>query len=264
MNNNNSDIAKINEQYFRPSPLPALNIRNFDYNFFDKYSNENYKKIVLPDYLFISPGDAILNYFSILREASNISVGGCGSIGSSKSPYPISYNFFTSEYKNNVDYKTYLNLFTDVGHINLIKLNNLGNRYFVELETIEPSTNGNTSFSYYYGFIYMKNENKKYKISNIDLRGEDFLCAPYHGWVHNAELYVDITYGDWCKLVKRRYPTRQNGYIKNIYVLGTDGHRYKFVFFELTNGTDIEVGQFIKDINSEWKSIKIDVTKCIK
>ncbi|WP_264170004.1 hypothetical protein [Clostridium estertheticum] len=43
-----------------------------------------------------------------------------------------------------------------------------------------------------------------YKISDVQLFGEDFLCAPYHGWSHNAEYVVDIKYGDWCKPVKER------------------------------------------------------------
>lgn len=270
-NNSNSSVSKRNEQYFRPSPFPALNIRNFDYDFFDKYLNENLNKIVLPHCLFISPKNTIINYFSILREAANISKGGCGSIGNALAPYPISYNFFTSEYQKNISFKDYMKFFKDTGHINLIKLNNLTNentptgtyKYFFEIEVIEPSTNGNTSFAYYYGFIYLKNENGKYKISNIDFRGQDFLCAAYHGWAHNAELYVDSTYGDWCNLVKERHPTEQVSYIKNIYITGTDGHEYKFKFFQLTNGTDIEVGQFVKDKNNEWKPIKIDVSKCI-
>ncbi|BCZ47158.1 hypothetical protein psyc5s11_32250 [Clostridium gelidum] len=261
-----------NEQYFRPSPLPALNNRDFNFEFFDKYSNENYNKIVLPDWLFISPQDTLINYFSILQEAENISQGGCGSIGLAKIPYPIAYNFFTSEYKNKINHSSYFNSFNNIGHINLIKLNNITDenvsngtyKYFIELETIEPSVNGTVSFAYYYGYAYIQNENGKYKISDIDLKSEDFLCAAYHGWRHNAEFYVDAVYGDWCKLIKRRYPTEQSGYLKNIYILGNDAHDYRFEFFQLTNGTDIEIHQFIKDVNNEWKPIKIDVNKCIQ
>ena len=145
--------------------MTSLNNRNFDFEFFDKYSNENYNKIILPTWLFKSPEDTLINYFSILREAENISQGGCGSIGNAKMPYPISYNFFTSEYKNKINYSSYFNLFKDIGHINLIKLNNV---------TYENVSNG--------------------------------------------------TY----------------------------------------NGTDIEIQQFVKDINNEWKPIKIDVNKCIQ
>lgn len=267
--NNNTNST---EQYFRPSPLPALNNRNFDFKFFDKYSNENYNKINLPDSLFSSPEDTIISYFSILREAENISKGGCGTIGFAKIPYPIAYNFFTSEYQSNIAYEKYFDYFKDIGHINLIKLNNITDisipketyKYFIELETIEPSINGNPSFAYYYGYVYLQNENGKYKISDIDLRGEDFLCAAYHGWNHNAELYVDTVYGDWCKLIKKRDPTKPNGYIKNIYISGNDEHEYLFQFFQLTNGTDIEIHQFVKDVAGQWKPIKIDVDKCLR
>ena len=34
--------------------------------------------------------------------------GGCGTIGDSKNPYPIAYNFFTSEYQQKVDYHQYI------------------------------------------------------------------------------------------------------------------------------------------------------------
>lgn len=271
-NSGSYKIAQINKQYFRPSPLPALNIRDFNYDFFDKYWNEDYTKINLPDSLFISPEDSIINYFSILREAENISSGGCGTIGNSKSPYPISYNFLTADYQKRMPYADYLKSFKDIGHINLIKLNSITDsdllpkkyKYFFEVEPIELSVNENTCFTYYYGFIYIENENKKYKISDIDLRGEDFLCAAYHGWAHNAELYVDTTYGDWCHLIKKRYPTKQVGYIKTIYIDGTDGNDYKLVFFQLTNGTDIEVNQFVKTKNNKWRPVKIDVNKCVQ
>ncbi|WP_411682096.1 hypothetical protein [Clostridium thailandense] len=262
----------LNEKYFRPSPLPALNNKDFNPDFWQKYSDKNYNEITLPDWLFNSPKDTIINYFSILREAENISTGGCGTIGLAKGPYPIAYNFLTSKYQSTIDFKAYLGLFKDIGHINLIKLENVTNentpkgtyKYFIELETIEPSVNGNTSFAYYYGFVYLEKENGKYKISDIDLRGQDFLCAAYHGWRHNAELYVDTVYGGWCGLIKKRYPTEQKGYVKNIYASGTDGREYKFEFFQLTNGTDVEIQQFVKNASNQWEPITIDVEKCLK
>lgn len=262
------DISKINEQYFRPSKLLALNVRNFDYKFFDEYWNKAYNDITLPASLLNSPQNTLINYFSILREAENISKGGCGSIGDGKAPYPISYNFLSPEYQKKLSYNEYLTYFNDIGHINLIKLNDVstGNvlRYFFEIETIEPSTNGNTSFAYYYGFIYLIKQNGKYLISDIDIRAEDFLCAAYHGWAHNAEAYVRITYGDWCNLIKEIHPTEQKGYVKNIYITGNDGKEYKFEFFQLTNGTDIQIGQFILGNTGKWIPINIDVYKCLK
>ncbi|PJI09776.1 MULTISPECIES: hypothetical protein [Clostridium] len=270
MENTNLDILKFNERYFRPSKLVAINVKDFSYEFLDKYWKEDYNKITLPNYLFISPKETVINYFSILREASSISKGGCGSIGNGVEPYPISYSFLTEDFKKRLDYKSYSEMFKEIGHINLIKLRNILDanntnvyKYFFEIETIEPSVNGNTSFAYYYGFMYIKNENGSYKISDIDLRGEDFLCAPYHGWAHNAELYVNTVYGDWCKLIKVVHPTEQIGYVKNIFVSGTDGNEYMFQFFQLTNGTDIQVNQFIKNINGQWVPTIIDVNKCL-
>lgn len=264
------DISNLNEKYFRPSPYQSLNSRNFDYTFFDKYANADYSKISLPSSLLSSPYDTIINYFSILRESSSISSGGCGSIGLAKSAYPFAYNFFTDEYKGKVSFDKYVSSFKDIGHINLVKLYDVNPtkspnepyKYFFEIETIEPSVNGNTSFAYYYGFIYIENKNGSYKISDIDIRGEDFLCAPYHGWAHDAESYVNITYGDWCHLIKKIHEIKQDKYVKDIEVDGTDGREYSFRFLTLTNGTDIEIGQFVKE-NGTLKPIKIDVYKCI-
>jgi hypothetical protein len=137
-------------------------------------------------------------------------------------------------------------------------------RYFIELETIEGSTKKVTYFAYYYGYIYIQKEDHLFKIADIQLYGEDFLCAPYHGWHHNAELLVDIEYGNWCKLVKKRYPTQQEGYIKNIYFQGTDGHDYCFIFFQLTNGTDVQIVQYKKTLDNKWKPMEIDPEKCLK
>ncbi|OPJ59292.1 hypothetical protein [Clostridium oryzae] len=269
---NKYDLFKYNEQYFRPSKLPAINVTFFDYTFFDRYSNDDYNKIKLPDSLFYTPETTILNFFSILREAESISDVGCGSIGNARSPYPISYMFFTPKFRQDISYKTYLHSFMNIGHINLIKLYKQTNasvadknyKYFIELETIEKSTNGNAAFSYYYGYIYLQNENERYKISNIELTAEDFLCAAYHGWAHNAEFYVDVVYGDWCNLIKKRYPTEQVGYIKNIYIAGNDGREYLFQFIQLTNGTDIEIGQYVKNYINHWEIIKIDVHSCLR
>jgi hypothetical protein len=59
-------------------------------------------------------------------------------------------------------------------------------------------------------------------------------------------------------------PTIQEGYIKNIDIKGTDGKDYRFQFVQLTNGVDIEVGQYVKDKSNNWKGIYIDPEKCLK
>jgi hypothetical protein len=79
-----------------------------------------------------------------------------------------------------------------------------------------------------------------------------------------AERSVDIKYGDWCKLVKKRLPTEQKGYVKNVYVFGTDNRSYRFEFFQLTNGMDIEIEQYVKESKVKWIPIDIDTDKCME
>ena len=78
-----------------------------------------------------------------------------------------------------------------------------------------------------------KKEGNTFKIADMTLIGEDFLCAAYHLWQHNAEAVVDIEYGEWCKLVKKRLPTKKEGYIKKIDIIGTDGKRLSIYLFSI-------------------------------
>jgi hypothetical protein len=274
---NSTNTFTANERFFRPSSLPALNTRNFSSKFYSYIygSESDPNKVILPKHLTTSPENAILNYFSILREAENLTrlkTADWGTVGMAKVPYPAAYSFISEDYKKVLSYVDYLKSFKDVGHISLIKMKELLKdkshpnwfKYFIELETIEGSSNGNTSFSYYFGFLYLNKENDSYKISSIDLTRENYLCAPYHGWEYMAERTVDIRYGDWCKLIKKRLPTEQMGYVKNVYVLGTDNRSYKFEFFQLTNGIDIEIEQYVKESNGKWIPIDIDTDKYLK
>ncbi|WP_197090979.1 hypothetical protein [Bacillus sp. FJAT-27231] len=257
-----------NQKYFRPSRLPALNTRVRSFTFFNPYYTKPPEDIQLPSTLTAAPEDTILNYFSVLREAAYFSEGeggGCGTVGMAAIPYPVAYQFLDKEYQKRVSYEKFFHSFRGIGHITLIKLNKVKtSHYFVELETIEGSAKDVTFFAYYYGFITVIKEKESYKIHDMTFHGEDFLCAPYHGWDHEAEAVVDVKYGEWCKLVKKRYPTYKNNYVKHIYVHGTDGHDYLFVFFELTNGTDVEIAQFKRRANGRWIPIKIDPEKCLK
>ncbi|MBW9172380.1 hypothetical protein K2F43_14315 [Clostridium estertheticum] len=266
--------GKDTDKYFRPSKLPSINDRFNDYRFFDKFYEKKPSEITLPSSLFKTPENTIINYFSLLREAANQIEGkgaGCGTLGNAQIPYPVAYNFLSSKYRDKLNYTEYLKSFENILHINLIKLRKVpelnGNldemKYFAEIETIKGTEDNVSNFTYYYAFIEISKEGNLYKISDVKLFGEDFLCAPYHGWSHNAEFVVDIKYGDRCKLVKERYPTKQEGYVKNIYFKGTDGNDYKFVFFQLTNGTDIEIAQYKKDEKGNWNLIKIDPEKCL-
>lgn len=259
------------EKYFRPSRLPIKNTLFKNTQFFDPYYEVNYKEIKLPATLTRNPEETILNYFSILREAENLNqnqLGGCGTVGMAKLPFPIAYNFFTKDYHKRVSYNKYLQSFDGIGHLNLIKMNRLPDEkdiipYFIELETIEGSSKGVTYFTYYYGYVQLKKEQNLYKIDQIKLYGEDFLCAAYHLWQHDAEAVVAIMYGEWCKLIKKQLPTKQDGYVKTIDFIGTDGADYRFIFYQLTNDTDVLISQFKKNAEGNWESIRIDPYQCL-
>jgi hypothetical protein len=265
------------ETYFRPSDLPVLNDR-YVYSasrFFQQFFQKKVSEIVLPKELMESPEETIINYFSVLRDAANREAGksaGCGTIGHSTTPYPVAYNFLSASYQKKLSYELYLDSFKNILHTSLIKYkevpvydNPFGIiRYFVEIETIGGSEKHVANFTYYYGFVDLVKENDQYKISNLEFTGEDYLCAPLHGWSHDAEGSVQVRYGGWCKLIKELYPTIQNGYVKHIYFAGTDGNDYLIEFFHLTNDTDIEIAQFRKNKDGDWELIKLDPEKCIK
>lgn len=239
--------GKYEEKYFRPSKLPILNTRRIEHDLLWKYQEQEPGSIKVPGAMLKTPEDALLNYFSLLEHAANLkegSSGGCGTVGNAKLPYPVAYGFLTPQYQKRLHYDKYLESFEGIGHINLIKLKRVPEekdnprylRYFIELETIEGSSKGLTYFAYYYGFAYLAQEGAGYRISDMKLWGEDFLCAPYHGWYHDAEANVNIRYGGWCKLVKERHPTKVEGFVKDIYFSGTDGMEYMIRFFSLPMG----------------------------
>lgn len=262
------------EKYFRPSALPVLNDRSL-WNLIDRYYGKELLEINLPEKLMNTPEDTILNYFSILREAANPQKGkgaGCGTIGLAGIPYPVSYKFLSSSYQKNLPYKQYLDIFQNILHISLIKYRELPDydntdniiRYFVELETIEGTEKNTAVFAYYYGFLEFINENGQYKISDLELYGEDYLCAPYHGWVYDAQANVQIRYGEWCSMINEMYPVLKKDYIINISFKGTDGKDYLIVFYQLTNDMDIEVAQYKREEGSSWQLIRLEPEKCIR
>ncbi|MFS1515886.1 hypothetical protein V1503_05090 [Bacillus sp. SCS-151] len=133
-----------------------------------------------------------------------------------------------------------------------------GIRFFYEIETIEGFKGKRAEyFGYSYGFIQLVHEEEGYRISHLKQYPEDFLCAPYHLWQHDAESVVNVKYGQWCKFIQKRFPTIKNGYIKHIYFHGNDGADYYFIFFILTNGTDIEIAQFRKVGLKEWNLVEM-------
>lgn len=172
--NEDENTIKTNEDvetYFRPSNLPVLNDR-YIYSasrFLDQYSQSKISEIVLPKKLVESPEETIINYFSVLRDAANWEEeknAGCGTIGMSKTPYPVAYHFLSDSYRKMLSYEQYLDSFKNILHTSLIKfkevpvyINPSGIiRYFVEIETIGGSEKNVANFTYYYGFVDMVNE----------------------------------------------------------------------------------------------------------
>ncbi|WP_285768213.1 hypothetical protein [Peribacillus sp. SI8-4] len=234
-----------------------------DWKFFQPYYDKTHDQIQLPVKLTKAPEDTLLNYFSILREAENIAGRSCGTIGNARLPFPIAFNFLSEEYQKKVTYEKYVHSFSGIGHTSLIKLCRVpdvasGIKFFYETETIEAFEGKNIEyFGYSYGFIHLVHEHAGYRISDVEHVTEDFLCAPYHGWDQDGETIIDVKYGNWCKLLKKRYPTIQKGYVKHIFFNGNDGADYYFIFLTLTNGTDIELAQFRKKGNETWKQVNM-------
>ena len=99
-NNNNEkepDTQLNVEQFFRPSRRSILNRRFFGSSFFGAYSEKSYDEIKLPPSLLDTPENMILNYYSILREAENLTRqlwGGCGTVGWASDSIPDRLSFF--------------------------------------------------------------------------------------------------------------------------------------------------------------------------
>ncbi len=260
--------SNFNETYFRPSSLKSLNNNFIDFNTF----SETFKDGTVPVKIMDTPVKTIVNYFSVLQQAANLTdekTGGCGTVGYAKEPYPIAYQFLSESNKKSMPYNEYLDSFQGIGHINLIKVipaiteNPKEIKYFLELEILEGTNTGGTTFNYYFAEISLVNANNRYYIDSLVLTPEDFFCAPYHGWSHNAESYVEIVYGNWCGLIKKQYQPQQNDFTKEIVVDGVNGDKYMFKFAKLANGTDFLINTLIQK-DGAWVPVNIDVNKCLE
>jgi len=264
----NSRLSNLNETYFRPSKLNALNNNFMDFEIFSKTFQNN----AVPSKLIDTPLNTAINYYSVLQQAENLTEkipGGCGTIGYSKAPYPIAYNFLSENNKKSMPYSEYLASFEGIGHINLVKIIPVTTdskdtyKFFIELEILEGSDTGVTTFNYYTGELIIANVNGLYYVDSQVLTPEDFFCSAYHGWAHNAETYVEIVYGNWCGLIMKQYSPQQDDYKKTIIIDGTDNKKYMFEFAKLTNGTDMLINSLVKN-NNEWVPVEIDVDKCVE
>ncbi len=259
----NESMANLNETYFRPSKLKALNSNFIDLRVF----SQTFPNGTVPTSLLDSPLNSAINYFSVLQQAANLTqgkTGGCGTIGFAKLPYPIAYEFLSESNKEFMPYDEYIASFEGIGHINLIKIIPIITedkdkyKYFIELEILEGTNIGVTTFNYYTGELFLKEVNELYYIDSLSLTPEDFFCAAYHGWAHNAELYVETVYGNWCSLIMKQYAPEQDEYKKSIIIDGTDKKKYMFEFAKLTNGTDLLINSLVKSDDS-WIPVEIEV-----
>ncbi|MBE6035961.1 MAG: hypothetical protein E7222_14875 [Clostridiales bacterium] len=267
---NESQSQDDNQRFQRPSnQLVPKN--KFSFKDFEKDND----KPPLITAVFSNPEDSVRAYFGILRDASNMKgyLGGCGTIGNSLQPYSYAYELYSSDTRKQMSLSDFVDSFTGIGHINLLKLypayspsgtpDNL-KYYMFEIETITgPSEKdkksykrGGSYFAYYYGLITTEyNTNDGWKIKSIDYLPEDFLCAPYHGWAYAADYVVPIVYHDWYQLVDTVDSVEQNEDMINVLASGAAG-QYRFDFVRLTNGYDILLHEYVWK-NNQWEEINI-------
>ncbi|PYG87303.1 hypothetical protein LY28_02208 [Ruminiclostridium sufflavum DSM 19573] len=261
----NKKRSNRNEIFFRPSRLSAINSNFLDFESFSQtFADGN-----IPASLMDTPVNTIINYFSVLQQASNLTEkksGGSGDVGYSKVPYPIAYSFLSESNKKSMPYNEYLTSFEGIGHINLLNILPIITKteneykYFIELEILEGSSVGVTTFNYYTGELILTKTNELFYIDSLYLIPEDFFFAAYHGWIHNAEMYVEIVYGNWCGLVMKQYAPEQNDYKKKIIVDGVDKRKYMFEFAKLVNGTDLLINSLVKE-DGNWIPVEIEVNR---
>ena len=261
------------ERFFRPSKANILNDDNI--SSLQQFYNQNPYKINLPSKPFRSGKDTVVNYFNVLREASNPTCNnetGCGSLGDTGGPYPVAYNFLSNGYKKKVSYKDFKDSFKNILHINLIKVDNVPSdedrpdllKYFVEMETIEGTDEKKGMFAYYYGYIYLKKEDSGYRIVDMNFTPENYLCAPYHGWLYDAQTFVEVQYGNWCNLVDGDVVVNEEGYEKRAYYKDKYDNEYYVLFFQLTNGVDKKVADYKKNSDGKWEVVYIYPEKCLE
>ena len=264
----------LNERYHRPSKKEELE------NPYIYASFSNNKKVAIPH-----ARDAVLAYYGILREASNMAgySGGCGSIGDTKAPYPVAYSLLSTEAKKRMSQKQFEDSFAGIGHITLLQVVDLPSpvgtppdtRYFmVEFEALTGRKEDETKFAYnkqislfqyFYGIVTVTKENGEWKIANIQLLPEEFLCAPYHSWFYDSAMVVPIIYQENLKLIDSVTHTTEKDGIIQLYAHGKN-NEYRFDFVRLTNGHDILISENINEngkwvntdlLGNKWKSIKL-------
>ena len=245
------------ERFQRPSSQPAL---QNPYSFSD-FEEGRGNQVVDPNQLQTSE-DAILAYYGILQEASNMDgySGGCGTVGNAILPYPYAYQLLSNDVKKKMSLKQFETSFLGIGHLTLLKLlpaytppgtpENI--RYhMIEVETITGAAGDETNktisgshFAYYYGIVTTQKEDKAWKIKAIDYFPEDFLCAPYHGWDFEATYLVPIIYQNWYHLIDTVGKVDKKGNSISVYASGGE-KQYRFDFVRISNGEDVLLHEMV-------------------
>lgn len=209
-------------------------------------------------------------YFEILADASNLikgKTGGCGSVGMGDLPYRYAYNYLSKNYKNKVSLLAFKKSFQGIGRINLLKLypawsykwDEKNAHYFYEIETIEGTDERNkTVFAYYHGLISLTTEGPIWRVNDISVSPQDFLCHSNHGWWYEGETIIELLWQKEKDFVDHIYRKEEgkNGLIE-IYVLGKGGRKIKFQFIRLTNGADKEINRYVWQEN-QWIPVSLE------
>jgi hypothetical protein len=221
---------------------------------------------------FQLPMDVVRAYYDILSDASNIDSKKeeYANIGLDKQPYPLAYELLSQDVKSNLSLNEFINSFSGIGHINLIKLiEGTINRkddeeiynYFVEVETIEKDNTLEktgflkTNFCYYYGFASVKqDEDRGWSICNIEIKPENFLHHAYHEWNNEAGAIVKGKYEADKQIIEDILGVEENGYFRYVYAKGKDKRQYRIQFVRVTNGEDIELRQYVLE-DDKWKEV---------
>lgn len=251
------DAYDYSERFQRPSKLRAYP---------NPYADISPDKVPVQ---FTGPDEAVLAYYAILKEASNMEgyTGGCGTVGQAAYPYAYAYQLLSDGYRQAQPLSAFTDSFQGIGHITLLNLATLHESeenavLFAELEFItglkeggEETENGaQTQFHYYYAVVDLINETG-WQIENIRYYAEDFLCAPYHGWSYDAQAVVDIVYRENLQLVDRIAEVKKTAGRIYVYAEGS-GQTYRFAFIRLTNGYDILAHEYIYD-NGAWREVQL-------
>lgn len=135
-----------------------------------------------------SPPKALLEaYFAALADANHLTAGQSeaagGTLGMGREPYPVAYDYWTSEWKGKHTYEQFLDSWSGTAHVQLLKLyeaetKNGDARFFVETKHLE-AVGENPKFGefYYSGFFSVQQTDGGWKIAEGRLEPQNLAWA---------------------------------------------------------------------------------------